>query len=333
MMLSTVSGRSAGPGGGERPDERARARIARNDCRIADDRGWRRHGVRSGWCCRRAPAEVAGATDRESHAIRRNGGARARAAALLYNRALANRPGGSSVYLSVAGQVARAVAWCARRQLGPRSGSGSTPGARRTAGRRSRVLHREWRRVRRPRRRPRLASPPRARRHFGSVGPGDLCMNTRPLVALRAVLAVLLIGALPVSGFGQAAPAAAQPPAAPQPAPPQPAQPHASQPAAGAAAAGRRPVPTRAPPDSAAAARAAAADAAPRREPPAVAGARRSAEQRGARSGAQAVGRRGRAARARAEPRRAGRAHQPAAAGPAASSRSRASGSRTSPAS
>ena len=44
-----------------------------------------------------------------------------------------------------------------------------------------------------------------------SVGPGDFCMNTRPLVALRAVLAVLLIGALPVSGFGQAAPAAAQP--------------------------------------------------------------------------------------------------------------------------
>ena len=52
-------------------------------------------------------------------------------------------------------------------------------------------------------------------------------MNTRPVVALRAALAVLLIGALPVSGFGQAAPAAAQPPAAPQPAPaqPPPAQP------------------------------------------------------------------------------------------------------------
>jgi outer membrane protein len=55
-------------------------------------------------------------------------------------------------------------------------------------------------------------------------------MKTRPVVALRAVLAVLLIGALPVSGFGQAAPAAAQPPAAPQPAPAQPA----TVPAAGA---------------------------------------------------------------------------------------------------
>lgn len=56
-------------------------------------------------------------------------------------------------------------------------------------------------------------------------------MNTRPEVALRAVLAVLLIGALPVSGIGQAAPAAAQPPAATQPVQPTPAQPTPAQPA------------------------------------------------------------------------------------------------------
>jgi outer membrane protein len=55
-------------------------------------------------------------------------------------------------------------------------------------------------------------------------------MNTRPEVALRAVLAVLLIGALPVSGFGQVAPGAAQPPAATQPVPPTPAQPTPAQP-------------------------------------------------------------------------------------------------------
>lgn len=55
-------------------------------------------------------------------------------------------------------------------------------------------------------------------------------MNTRPVVALRASLAVLLIGALPVSGFGQVAPAAAQPPAATQPAqPPRPSEPAPAQ--------------------------------------------------------------------------------------------------------
>jgi outer membrane protein len=64
-------------------------------------------------------------------------------------------------------------------------------------------------------------------------------MNTRPVVALRAALAVLLIGALPVSGFGQVAPGAAQQPPATQPVQPTPApaqpptpQPPTPQPAA-----------------------------------------------------------------------------------------------------
>ena len=112
MIESTVSGVNAvgsGPAAASGPTRRPAARIARKGCRIG-----RRAGTAAGVCAPLTGVRTPSAGDEAAGA----------AAALLYNRALANRPGGSSVYLSVAnrprgdpGEHDFCMGWATVRQL------------------------------------------------------------------------------------------------------------------------------------------------------------------------------------------------------------------------